>query len=88
MTDDDTEVTKTGIVRKRNENGYIIHPDRHDTHIIVRLWGITLLIAALATFAFGGGFRTLLVTLPTSLFGLVLLGWAWRRRRRVGGYRT
>lgn len=28
--DDRTEVTSTGIVRHRNENGYIIHPGRND----------------------------------------------------------
>ena len=59
-TDDDTEVTKTGIVRKRNENGYIMHPDREDTGTTDRH----------IAFAFIGG---ALLSVASTIVSLVLL---------------
>lgn len=90
MTDDErTEVTTTGIVRKRNENGYIIHPDRRDTGEADRRFGWTLIIAGVLTTA---------VYLPAGLGGVYwlvpwgVLGWIYltagcRKRRRVSGSR-
>ena len=82
-----TEVTTTGIVCRRNENGYIIHPDRHDTGEFDRLPGVVALLSGilLPVFAGVGGVG---VTVMLPLLGLVLFYRSWTKRKRAGGYRA
>lgn len=85
-TDDDTEVTKTGIVRKRNENGYIIHPDREDTGTTDRHVAFAFIGGALLSLAIVGP-QMLPYSIPFALYGVYHLRKARKKRRRVGGYR-
>ena len=81
-----TEISTTGVVRRRNENGYFIHPDRHDTGEFDRRFGAVLL--------FSGGLLLLLVgaegvvvAVGAAILGSMLLYRGRTKRKRVGGYR-
>lgn len=64
MTDNDrTEITNTGRVRRRNENGYIIHPDRqvHDVGSGDLRSGWLLVFSAIS-----GAFFAFILSIPVS----------------------
>jgi hypothetical protein len=85
-----TEVTDTGTVRRRNENGYIIHPDRHDTGGGDRRLGWSLVIAAVLTFLISlpsYGLKGIFPLLLFGSFGAVVVRRGRRKRRHAGGYR-
>jgi hypothetical protein len=87
MTDREaTEVTKTSIVRKRNENGYLIHPGREDTGKTDRHFGVVMIVSALIGLAFFGP-AIFSYSLLFALFGLHSIRKGRKKRRRVGGYR-
>jgi hypothetical protein len=84
-----TEVTDTGIVRRRNENGYIIHPDRHDTGGGDRRLGWSLVIAAVLTFLISlpsYGLKGIFPLLLFGSFGAVVVRRGRRKRHHAGGY--
>jgi hypothetical protein len=92
MSDNDrTEFTTTGIVRKRNENGYIIHSNRHDTGGFDRRIGWSFVIGGVLTAAIAlpeYGLRGMIVPLLAfEIFGMVYVRRGRRKCRRVGGYR-
>ena len=91
MSDNEqSEVTTTGIVRKRNGNGYVIHPDRHDTGGFDRRIGWSFIIAAILTFGISlpsYGFRGMFPLLFLCIIGMMYVQRGRRKRRRVGGFR-
>lgn len=85
---DETEITNTGIVRQRNEDGYIIHPDRHDTGRSDRRQGWALIISGflfgcMALPAYGLGAAPLLMM---GVYGVILVRRSRKKRRRIGGF--